>query len=156
MKDGAAARQAGIGARQQIDPDTLLESMIGPQPFDDHHPRCNPSKPGGMDDDAAAPVADAHPVAIARAPARPAISGWTRASARPSRAMLDGVLLKLVLRNERDGAATGGKAARRPLVEGLWPDRTFEEGIGIEYLSADPGLERRRHLVRWLCPRGAR
>ena len=33
-------------------------------------------------------------------------SGWTSAVGRPSRAMPLGVLLKLVLRNERDGAGT--------------------------------------------------
>src|SRR6202022_3330395 len=38
VKDGAAARETGIGARQHVDPDTLLEGMIGPQPFDDDHP----------------------------------------------------------------------------------------------------------------------
>jgi hypothetical protein len=34
VKHRAAARQTGIGARQQIDPDASLESMIGPRPFD--------------------------------------------------------------------------------------------------------------------------
>src|SRR5689334_1454213 len=32
-EDGAAARQTGIGARRQVDPNTLLEGMIGPQSF---------------------------------------------------------------------------------------------------------------------------
>jgi len=34
VEDSAAPRQTRIGARQQVDPDTLLECMIGPQPFD--------------------------------------------------------------------------------------------------------------------------
>src|SRR3984893_12100187 len=65
VKDGAAARQTGIGARQQIDPDTLLECLIGPQTFDDDHPFLHPRSAAGMDDEAALPIAEAHPVAIA-------------------------------------------------------------------------------------------
>src|SRR6202022_1360801 len=64
VEDRAATRQTGIGARQQIDPDTLLECMIGPQPFDDDHPLLHALKALRMEDQAAAPVADAHLVAI--------------------------------------------------------------------------------------------
>ena len=37
--------------------------------------------------------------------------------------------------------AAGGMHQRVVIVEGLWPNRAFEEGIGINLLtSADPGL----------------
>src|SRR5215467_7065185 len=38
VKHHTAVRQARVGARQEIDADTLFESMIGPQLLDDHHP----------------------------------------------------------------------------------------------------------------------
>jgi len=58
VENRAAARQAGIGAGQQVDPDALLESMVGPQPFDDHHPHLQPVKAARVNDDTAAPVAE--------------------------------------------------------------------------------------------------
>jgi hypothetical protein len=65
VENRAATRQTGIGARQQVDPDTLLESVVGPQPFHNHHPRLQSIKAAGVNDDTAAPVPDAQPVAIA-------------------------------------------------------------------------------------------
>jgi len=43
------------------------------------------------------------------------------------------------------------------IVEGLWPNHAFEEGIGINLLtSADPGLPRGGAVFHdtsvWLCP----
>jgi hypothetical protein len=66
VENRAATRQTGIGARQQIDPDTLLERVVGPQPFHNHDPRLQPIKAAGVNDDTAAPVPDAHAVAIAQ------------------------------------------------------------------------------------------
>src|SRR6516165_11241121 len=64
VEDGAATRQTGIGARQQIDPDTLLKCMIGPQPFDNDHPFLHAGKAARVDHEIALPIADAHPVAV--------------------------------------------------------------------------------------------
>jgi hypothetical protein len=50
----AAARQTGIGARQQIDPDASLESMIGPQSFDNHNAPLQPVKAARVNDGALA------------------------------------------------------------------------------------------------------
>src|SRR5437667_377462 len=51
----------------------------------------------------------------------------------------------------------GGLQRRVVIVEGLWPNRAFEEGIGINLLtSADPGLPRGGAVFHdtsvWLCP----
>ena len=70
MEDGAATRQTRIGARQQINPDTLLECMIWPQPFDDDHPFLHARKAPRMDDKAAAPITDPHPASIAEPQSR--------------------------------------------------------------------------------------
>src|SRR5262245_54435666 len=67
VEHGAAARQTGVGAGHQIDPDPLLESMVGPQPFDNHYTLLQAVKGSRMDDDAAALVADAHALAVAEA-----------------------------------------------------------------------------------------
>ena len=64
MEDGATARQTGIGARQQIDPDTLLECVIGPQPLDNNNAPLQSVERARTHDDAAAPIADAHAIAI--------------------------------------------------------------------------------------------
>src|SRR6516162_7005270 len=39
--------------------------MIGPQPLDNHHPLLHSIKGPGVDDNAAAPITDAHAVAVA-------------------------------------------------------------------------------------------
>src|SRR5215469_3730589 len=70
VKDGAAIRQTRIGARQEIDADTLFESLIGPQPLDDDHLFLQSVKRTPITDDAAPFVADADPVAIADAQPR--------------------------------------------------------------------------------------
>ena len=64
MEHGAAARQTGVGAGQQIDPDALLESVVGPHPLDDNDALLQPVKGAGMDDDITLAVADAHPLAV--------------------------------------------------------------------------------------------
>ena len=64
VEHGAAARQTGVGAGQQIDPDALLEGVVGPHPLDDNDALLQPVKGAGMDDDIALAVADAHPLAI--------------------------------------------------------------------------------------------
>jgi len=51
----------------------------------------------------------------------------------------------------------GGLQRRVVIVEGLWPNRAFEEGIGINLLtSADPGLPRGGAVFHdtsvWLSP----
>ena len=53
--------------------------------------------------------------------------------------------------------AFGGLQQRVVIVEGLWPNHAFEEGIGINLLtSADPGLPRGGAVFHdtsvWLCP----
>src|SRR5215472_7716126 len=105
MEHSAAARESGIGACQQIDSDTLFESIIGPQPLDDHDPRLQTPEGARMHHDAAPLVPDAHTLAVAQTE-RMQHFGMDEGVGRPSRATLDGVLLKLVLRNEREGAAT--------------------------------------------------
>src|SRR5271167_3272407 len=56
--------QSGIGAGQQVDPDTLFERMVGPYALDDYDPPLQPIEGAGVNDNAAAAVADSHPVAI--------------------------------------------------------------------------------------------
>src|SRR5712691_7134704 len=53
VKHCAAARQAGIGAGQQIDADALLEGVVRPQPLDDDDAALEPIEGAGMDDEAA-------------------------------------------------------------------------------------------------------
>src|SRR6266851_10266422 len=60
----AAARQAGIGASQQIDADALLESAVRPQPLDDDDAKLHPVEAADMDDDAALRIADADAFAL--------------------------------------------------------------------------------------------
>src|SRR5271165_1514129 len=88
VEHGAAARQTGVGARQQVYPDTLLEGIVGPQAFHDHYPRLQPAKGAGANDDATPPVPDAYSVAIAQPQSRqhvgvhqrggPALAGYAR------------------------------------------------------------------------------
>src|SRR5215468_4822738 len=65
VKDGAAPRQAGIGAGQEIDPDAAFESMVGPNPLDDHDPLLQPVEGLRVEHHIAPGVADAQPVAVA-------------------------------------------------------------------------------------------
>jgi hypothetical protein len=65
-EDGAAARQTGIGARRQVDPNTLLEGMIGPQSFDDHHSFLHPIESASANHDAALAVPDTHPITVTK------------------------------------------------------------------------------------------
>ena len=67
MENGAAAGQTWIRTRQQVDPDTLLEGIIGPYPLHDDHSFLHPVKGPRVDDDAAPSVPEAHPVAVAEA-----------------------------------------------------------------------------------------
>ena len=84
--------------------------MVGPHSLDDDDPRLKSVESACMYNDTAMPVADPHPVAVGDTePAN--VAGWIRAVGLPSRAMLEGVLLKLVFRNEREGARRGGTAA---------------------------------------------
>ena len=106
MEHRAAAGQTGIGAGQHVDADALLEGVVGPDALRRRRRRAAcPSKARACTTTLPRRVADAQPVAVGERRAPASISGWTSAVGRPSRAMLDGVLLKLVLRNERDGAA---------------------------------------------------
>ena len=55
------------------------------------------------------------------------------------------------------GRASNGLQERVVIVEGLWPNHAFEEGIGINLLtSADPGLPRGGAVFHdtavWLSP----
>ena len=110
MEDGAAARQTGIGARQQIDPDASLESMIGPQPFDNHNAPLQPVKAARVNDQAAAPVPDAHPVAVP----------YTQSG-------------QYVRMNEGDGPALAGDTRRR-VVEARVEERPRRRGDQPERL----------------------
>ena len=74
-----------------------------------------------MDDDAALVVADADAVAVGDAELGQRI-GMNQRGRPPSRAKPAGVLLKLVLRNERDGAGTirNGRAGSPSSMTATW------------------------------------
>ena len=114
MKHGAAGGEAGFGACQQVDADALDEGTVRPQPFDDNDAALHAVRRAGMDDDAALLVADTDPVAVGKAELLQRVGMDQRG--RPVFARdAAGMLLKLVLRKERDGAGTRrkGRPGRR-------------------------------------------
>src|SRR5271166_2463669 len=171
VEHGAAARQTGVGARQQVYPDTLLEGIVGPQAFHDHYPRLQPAKGAGANDDATPPVPDAYSVAIAQPQSRqhvgvhqrggPALAGYARRRVvkarveKPARRRRDQPewLFGITLVDDRDMVRIWGQLRvfgpdRRPIcAEMEFPvgmPETVEKMAGLEWRAAiEPAVFRK-------------